>query len=276
MNTTPSTPSSLIINPASIAARTKIATLKTGAWRANVTNSRESREVNSKCASGNAAVVKVRLLEGGTLDCIISNHAAAYIAHKRLTMPTVQDGMRLLPAGREFEHAQEMQGFSSTHERLVSAFLAEYDQLKADAPRSLGSLYDAAQWPDENTIARKFSFSTRYLSTPSDGQWGEWLAETAMAAIQDFREQLREALQRVADRCSANGKLYDTVFTNLRDLVALSTDLNIANDPLIAQIATLAAPLAANEAEILRDDKAARKAVAETANGILSYFGKAA
>jgi hypothetical protein len=267
--------SNLIINPASIAARTKITILKTGAWRAQTTNARETRDVNARNGSGNAATVKVKLLDGGTLESIIANHAAAYAAHRRLTMPTVQDGMRMVSAGLEMQHVAEMQAFADTHARLVSDFLTEYDALKADAPRALGALYDAANWPDGCRVAEKFHFSTRYLATPCEGQWADWLAETAIAAAADFREQLREALQRVADRCGNGGKLYDTVFTNLRDLVALSTDLNIASDPFIARIATLAAPVAGHDADTLRDDKAARKAVAETANSILSYFGKA-
>lgn len=264
----------LIVNTSAIAARTKIVTFTTGAWRAQTLHRGETANVNARNGSGKAAKVRVTLAEGGKLEEIVKHHTAAYADHKRLTMPTVQDGMRLLPAGREFEHSQTMQAHRATHDNLVSAFLSEYDDLRMTAPSRLGALYDPLKWPSPDKVARKFEFATRYLATPSDGAWNEWLAETATAAVSDFRGQLRDALQRVADRCGADGKLYDTVFSNLRDLVELSSDLNIASDPLIARISAMAAPLANNSADELRDNKPARVAAAATAQQILSYFGK--
>lgn len=267
----------IAFNPGTIAARTKICSLETGAWRANALHRGATADLNLRAASGRAARVTVSLTDGasaGTLDEITKNHAAAYAAHQRLTMPTVQDGMRLLPAGREIEHAAAMQKFAAIHTALVSAFLTEYDDLRQSAPARLGRLFDPLKWPSAGTVARKFHFSTRYLPTPADGAWSEWLEETAAAAAADFRDQLRESLQRVADRCSSDGKLYDTVFSNLRDLVALSSDFNISEDPLITRISALAAPLSENSADSLRENKAARAAAAASANSILTYFGK--
>lgn len=266
----------LTIDPASIAARTKVVVLNCSAWRATYQDRTETAHLLNRCGAtdSDAAAVVVRMARGGTLDAITKNQANAYAAHKRLTMPTVMEGMRLLPAGREFQHAGEMREFADRHHSLVAQFLTDYDSLRASAPARLGRLYDPERWPDESTVARKFDFSTRYLSTPHDGAWSDWLRETASAAVTDVREQLRGAIQRVADRCGSDGRLFDTVFSNLRELVELSADLNITGDPLIAKVAALAAPIAENNAETLRDDTATRATVAAAASSLLSYFGK--
>ena len=151
------------IDVSGIAERTKLAVLNTGAWRATRLHKSETKAENER-HNTDVAKVTVRLSDNPNLKKLAQLHSAAYQEHKHLTLPTVQDGMRMLPAGRELEHAQRMTEFSDQHDKIVAAFLAEYDHERELAPVRLNGLYDAGMWPSHNRVAEKFKFSTRYLA----------------------------------------------------------------------------------------------------------------
>jgi hypothetical protein len=260
-----------IVNIADVAARTKLAVLQTGAWRATRLNRNETRNTNATHGTGNAAKVLVKVTDHEALTSLNKLHAHAYQEHRRFTLPTVQDGMRLLPAGREFEHAEVMRKLADQHNQFVREFLADYESERLNAPARLNGLYDASMWPTLGVIETKFTFQTRYLATPTDGEWGDWLAASVESAEAELKERLHDALQRVKDRCKADGKLYASVFDSIRELVALTPDLDFAGD--YAPVVEAMVPLAKVHAEDVRDDPKARKAVAKAADNILSVLG---
>ena len=260
-----------MVAPADIAARTKLAVLTMTTWRATRLHRGETREVNTAHGTRDKAKVMVRITDHEALRALNKLQAAAYTAHRRLTLPTVQDGMRLVPAGRELEHSRVMREFADEHSKLVEEFLADYDAERAAAPHKLNGLYDASMWPSRAEIGRKFSFATRYLATPSDGEWGEWLAESATAAEDELRDRLREALERVRDRCRSDGKLYASVFDAVRDLADLVPDLDFSGD--YAPVVEAMKPLTRLHADVLRDDETGREKAAKKAASILSVLG---
>ncbi len=256
-----------------IAARVKLCVLSTGAWRATRLHREETKTVNAAHHTTDAAKVHVKLTSSPALHALNKLHAAAYDAHKTLTLPTIQDGFRIIPAGREFEHSAKMQAFASEHTKLRDQFVAEYDADKATAPARLNGLYDPAHWPHVSTVAARFTFETRYLTCPTVNGWGDWIIESARAAEDELRERLTEALTRVASRCASDGKLYDSVFTNLREVIELVPDLNINDAPELTAAANLAKEIAGLEADTIRDSKSARKSAAQKASSILAVMG---
>ena len=259
-----------IANIEDIAARTKLARLTTGMWRATRQHRAETAAENTR-HNTNAARVLVRVSDHPALSDLTKLHAAAYQRHKRLTLPTVQDGLRILPAGREFEHADEMRAFADKHAALVAAFLADYDDERAQAPVRLNGLYDASMWPSHSDVERRFTFGTQYLPTPTAGAWADFLAASTEAAEAELRERLTEALTRVRDRCKSDGKLYASVFDSVRDLAALVPDLDLTGD--YAPVVAAMAPLTTVSADSIRDDETARAETARTAASILSVLG---
>jgi hypothetical protein len=259
------------IDVAAIAARTKLTTLRTGLWGATRLHRGETRAENAR-HNTNAARVTVRVTDHHALHDLGKLHAAAYTAHKSITLPTVQDGIRLLPAGRELEHADLMSKYADKHHEIVREFLNDYDAERAAAPARLNGLFDASMWPPHAVMVEKFTFKTRYLPTPSDGAWGDWLVESGRAAEDDLRDRLTEALERVRDRCSSDGKLYATVFDSIRDLTGLVPDLDLTGS--FAPVVQAMAPLTTLHAEVLRDDTEGRKQAADRASSILSVLGR--
>lgn len=257
-----------------IAQRIKLAALNTGAWRATRLNRKETDKVNADHGTGDAAKVHVRLTNSETLHAINVLAAEAYGEHRKLTLPAAQDGFRLLPVGREFEHSAKMAELGAKHRALVAKFLGEYDAEKATAPARLNGLYDARQWPDRSVIGKKFLFNSRYLSCPTDGSWAEWITESARAAEDELRERLTDCLQRIAENCAKEKpKIYDTLFGNLGELLALVPDFNFGDSVAVTRAAQEAATLAKLDADTIRESKSARRDAAQRATSILAALG---
>lgn len=253
-----------------VAAHTLLTEHKTGIWQATRLHKDETRAENQR-HNTNTAKVLVRITDSKTLQEIRKLHSDAYAKHKLVTLPTVQDGLRLLPAGRELEHSTLMRKYGDEHNRLVREFLAAYEDERDAAPNRLNGLYDPSMWPALSEVAKKFKFNTRYLPTPTIGTWGDWLMESTRAAEAELRERLETALERVRDRCRADGRLHATVFDSIRELVELVPDLDFAGE--LTPVVQAMAPLAQCHAELLRDDEDLKKAAADKAANILSVLG---
>lgn len=259
------------MNTQTLASRIKLVTLNTGAWRAQKLNRKESQDVNARHGTSDAAKVIVRLTDHAALVALYKLHSEAYGEHRRLTLPSVQDGIRVVPCGREIEHSQVMASFVRKHQSLVMEFLADYDQIRLEAPIKLNGLFDGRQWPEVSIVQSKFSFDTRYLPCPSDGAWSDWLNESAQAGQAELRERLVTSARHLATVLQSDGKLYQSALDNLRDVCDLAGDgFNLLDDPIIAQAARELRQPACQTAESLRDAKSVRQATGETVSNILA------
>ena len=260
-----------MVNLTDIAARVKLATLSTSCWRATRLHRAETRVENTRHNTGEAARVLTRVCRHPALKQIASLHQQAYQEHIRLTLPSAQDTMRMLAAGREFEHAEKMRRFGEKHQVLTDSFLCDYPAERASAPARLNSLHDPAMWPSDGEIASKFGFATRYLGCPVTGEWVDWLAESVRLGEAELGGRLCDVLTRIADRCSASGRLYETVFSDLADLLSLVPDLDLSGR--FAPVAAAAQGLGALKVDIVRDNDRVREQAANQANRIVEMLG---
>jgi sulfite reductase alpha subunit-like flavoprotein len=257
------------MDTASIASRITLVTLSTGAWRANKTNKRETLKVNND-HNTDAARVVVRLTDHPSLTALYKLHSEAYTEHKKITLPSIQDGMRVLPAAKQMDHGKLMGVFVARHDQLVSDFLSEYELIRQEAPVKLNGLFDGDQWPDKFVVAGKFKFENRYLPCPNDQGWKEWIEETVSAGQEELKERLVQAARHLGEVLMTDGKLYQSALDNLRDVCDLvGSGFNLMDDPVIADIAKhLRAPASLNAA-VLRDDKTSRRSTGDEVARIL-------
>lgn len=260
-----------MIDITEVAARMTLATLNMRMWRVQRQHRAETRAENERHGVDNAATVYVKLSDHPALRELSTVQGKAYDEHARLTLPSIQEGMRLLPAGRQFEHADKMREYSDQHNKLVATFLADYDNERAKAPERLKDLYEEAKWPHHKEIANKFEFRTRYLAMPTDGGWGEWLTASTEAAEAELRRRITETLTRVKERCRADSGLRVTVFDAVRELADLVPDLDFTGS--YAPVVQALQPLAKLHAEDLRGSLKGREATAQKAADILSVLG---
>lgn len=256
-----------------IARRVKIVTLKTGAWRPTRLHKRETAAENARHGTVDQARVSVRVCDHPALAKLATIHKECYQEHIRITRPTVQDGMRLLPLTLELEYGKKLGDFASRHQGLTAEFLAAYDSEKASAPARLNGLYDSSFWPSIEKVEKKFRLEVQYLPCPIDGEWKDWLSVSVHMAQDELREQLGDAIKRIAERCASDGKLYQSVFSNLADILALVPDLDLAGDPLIRSIAQQAQLLADQDKDAVASSQNKRRAIAQEATRLAVMFG---
>jgi hypothetical protein len=256
-----------------LSSKAVIATLNVGAWRTVKRHAAETRAENARHGLTDQARVDVEICTHPALEAIASLHAEARAEHYRLSLPAADKGLRLLAGARQYEHSQLMQSFATRIEQLVAAFLNDYDRLRAEAPARLNGLYIASQWPTHDVVKSKFSFATRYLPVPDQGQWAEWFAEAATEAQAELLERLRDAITKVATKLADPKAIFrDSLVGNLTDLLALVPDLNLNDDPTIAALAAKAKGLVEFDADTLREDPIARATVADRAGDLCSLF----
>lgn len=257
-----------------LARRAVICKLSTGAWRVEKTHADETRAVNAKHGTRDLAKVKVEICAHPALLEIYTLVAKARAEHDAITLPAGEKGVRLLPVARQMEHSRLMADFRARLDTLLRDFLAAYPAERAAAPSRLNGLFVEKQWPTSVAeIEAKFRFDVKYLPVPEVGQWAEWMAEAAAEGQADLHERLRKAITLVAQRLAdPKGRVFDSLTSNLSELLALVPDLNLAADPTIAAMADKAKALLEHDTDTLRDDPLARADIAAKASEIVSLF----
>jgi hypothetical protein len=261
------------INSSPLAARAVICQFNTGAWRVAKKHKGETAAVNQKHGTQDRAKVSVEICDHPALLEIYRLHAEARSEHYRLTLPSNDNGARLLPVARQVEHAKLMADYATRVGQSLHEFVAAYPAERAAAPARLNGLFVEGQWPATAAeVEAKFRFSFRYLPVPTEGQWSEWMADAAAEAQADLREQLAKAVTLVADRLSKPGRTFASLTGNLAELLALVPDLNLSADPQIAALADGAKALLEHDTDTLRDDPIARADTAAKAAELVSLF----
>lgn len=255
----------------SLASRVKLATVSTGAWRPYRLHKGETQQERAR-HNTDAVNVRVRLTDSAALRAIVSHYEAVGREHRRLTLPTPSADMRMLVAGREFEHTEIMRDAADKHTALVDAFMAEYPAIAAAAPLALGSLYEPDAWPDPDAVRSKFKLSYRYLACPTGGAWDDWLSEAAALAQDAARDAMRDSLATYSERLRNAQRLHDSAARDVSEAIDTVFHARDICDPAIMEAANAAIESLTFDTEALRRDKALRESAADKAAAILSSF----
>ena len=263
-------------NVSMIASRAVIARYNAGAWRVQKKKNKAETaayEAKHNLKAGTASVSN-DICDHPALKEIYKLQASARNdVHYRLTLPAADDGMRILAGAFQLEHAKKMGEIEQQIKVLVGQFLKDYPAEAASAPARLNGTYDASQWPSVDVIASKFYFRLRYLPVPTLPLWDEWMAESAAVAEEDLKARLATAVTTLAHSLANGTRFNESLITNLSDICALAGDLNLRDDPVIANLAIEGAKLAASiSPQEIRDSKSVKEAAASRAANIAGMF----
>jgi hypothetical protein len=167
----------------------------------------------------------------------------------------------------------------------------------------LGALFDREEYPEPDTIERKFQFSVNFLPVPTAGDFrvdiGEEAKQELIAscnnayndrldlAMKDAWGRLHEQLLRMSDRLSdldtprelKNGeKVFTKVFRdslveNAVELVDLLKHFNLTNDPSMERARVeLSDAIMYHDADDLRNHPESRAVVKSKVDAILNKF----
>jgi hypothetical protein len=155
-------------------------------------------------------------------------------------------GIHLLPIVALEQVEERLRQFFIDREQLVKAFLAAYPSLCLDAAKRLRGLYNPADYPPIDEVAREFGFSWQYVSFGVPDQlkgisqevWeqerekaAQRMAEASCEIQHVLRESMAKLVQHMADRLkdSAEGKPLRFKETTVSNLVEFLTNFEFRN-----------------------------------------------
>jgi hypothetical protein len=159
-------------------------------------------------------------------------------------------GIHLLPIIALEQVEQRLRQFAIDREQLVKAFLAAYPSLCLDAAKRLRGLYNPADYPPADKVAREFGFSWQYVSFGVPDQlkgispevWeqerekaAQRMAEASSEIQRVLRESMVKLVQHMSDRLKegADGKplrFKETTVSNLVEFLHNFEFRNVTDD----------------------------------------------
>ena len=177
---------------------------------------------------------------------------------------------------------------------LVDAFIAEYPKIKNDQAFRLGKYYRAEEFPDVETLPRRFKFEYHFLPVPEKGDFRIRCEEQVRAdlaeqyekmynakladAMRDPWERLHALLTKMSttltDRDDGERKIFrDSIVTNASGMCDLLTRLNVTKDPELEKARRmLEQAIAGFDPKDLRGSDGARVELKSSVDDILSKF----
>jgi hypothetical protein len=199
-----------------------------------------------------------------------------------ISLPYVEPGIRLIRQADIDSFIHTLQGFRDELIQAEADLNAVYDEIRADARRSLGRLFNPADYPPEvkNLFGVEWDFPSieppNYLMQVAPEVYEEERRRVAARfdkavrlAEQAFATEFAKLLSHLAERLS-NGEdgqrrvFRDSAVGNLREFFTRFSELNVRSSPeldaLVAQAQQLVQGVGPQE---LRDDNSLRQHVAQ-------------
>jgi hypothetical protein len=283
-------------NSISIASSAMLVELSISTWTARKLDKR----VSTKVDLDNGAKTKVvnankNLMAGtGVLDTLVKYAANARAWHLSQTLPWSDNGSRLLPVSNFVNYKKQLGELETNYEALVDKFIVAYPSLVSAAAFQLGNLFDRNEYPNEDSLKKKFKFTYSFFPVPTSGSFLPDLMDEAKREVQEscdraheerlnnaMREawgRLHECLTRMSERLTDNAdgsrKIFrDSLVENGVELVDMLKHLNITKDPSLELARKeLGDAILHHDLDSLRDNSQAREVVKLKVDTILSKF----
>lgn len=202
------------------------------------------------------------------------------------TLPWGIEGTQMLPTANYLAFMSEFRKHKADWSALVTDFVDNYPLLKADAQRTLGSLYNEEDYPADDAIAAKFRMDMAVFPVPTSdfrvalssdelssiqNDIEARLRDASASAMKDVWTRLFERVQHIAERLADPSAIFrDSMVENARELCALLPRLNFTDDPNLEQMRQqVESQLVSHAPEVLRSDPDLRRSTALEAQQIM-------
>lgn len=280
----------------SITSSSVLTELNISVWTANKLDRATTNKLTSDSrASTDAAQVRKNLMAGTTLRKDIADFAAGCrLWHNSRTLPWSDRGARLLPTSLFMAYKQEANARRDRFNQMVTQFLTDYPQLKAQAQQHLGDLFDEADYPDADEVASKFGFRLVFSPVPESGdfrldipaqeldemrkEYDTNFVSRVEEAMRTPWEQLHKMLTAMSDKLTEvegedKRRWHDTFITNAHEMCQMLTHLNVTKDPKLEDARRkLETALVGVDIDDIKEDEFVRAEVKTKVDAILSGF----
>lgn len=172
--------------------------------------------------------------------------------------------------------------------------LAQYDTWFAMTEEKLGKAFKEDEFPSREELIHNVKFHLSIMPLPEsealrkikdidESLLSELIKSNDQRIQQGIRQgmitaynRLMEPLQKMVDVLSGDKpRIYETLVTNVKDVVAEIPGLNLTDDPQLARFAESARQMLGNlTADQLRDSRVVRRETAEKARELITQFGQ--
>jgi hypothetical protein len=248
------------VNAPSIGSSAMLVELKISCWTGRKKDKSASAKVtdDNDAEKGTASVNKMLL---GKCDELIA--IQKFVANSRninydATMPWSDLGLRLLPMPVYFKHHPILTGLQTEFYRMSDTFCNNYTWEISRAQARIGDLFRREDYPTEESIRSKFSFTISYIPLPDAGDfridigneqqqvlkdhYSEYYNKQLVSAMNDVWQRTYKALSNMSERLDYSGndkkKIFrDTLVDNVIDMVELLNVCNVTGDGKMTRMA---------------------------------------
>lgn len=201
------------------------------------------------------------------------------------TLPWGMEGTQMLPTSNYLQFVNEFRKEKGEWQSLVNDFVSNYDQLRLDAKRLLGSLYDDADYPDQHVLADKFKIDMAVFPVPSTDfrvsiaseelsriqqDVERRVADAQATAMKEVWDRLYDRVKHMAEKLADPKAIFrDTMVENTKELCALLPRLNFMDDPNLEQLRQQVETTLLKHPDALRNDPDLRRDTAAEAKAIM-------
>ncbi len=201
------------------------------------------------------------------------------------TLPWGMDGTMMLPTTNYLNFMSEFRREKGEWESLVQVFVDGYDQIKSNAERLLGNLYDPADYPAKWEVKDKFRMDMVVYPVPSSDFRVSIASEELTRIQQDVERRVKDAEQQalkevwtrlfervkhMAEKLADPKAIFrDSMVDNAREICALLPRLNFNDDPQLEAMRQEVESKLIKHPEALRNDPDLRRDTAAEAKAIM-------
>lgn len=239
----------------SVSASAMLVELSFSCWTGRKKDKRARDQLARHYHANERAVNATKVLLGDCpeLDAIQKYKAQVQTGfHYHMTLPWSDSGLRILPTARYFDYHNEITERQGRYYDLVEQFLERYEWYAAEAQAQLGDLFARDEYPTPESLRSKFSMRVNYMPLPESGDFRVDVGEQATEMLKSHYEQhyvgalerasadawkrAHDALTRLTksldtDADGKRGRIYESTFEAVRDLIDGLRDFNLNNDP---------------------------------------------
>lgn len=271
--------------------RALLVQLNVSQWTARKYDKRASKEVTTAHGAASAAgrFNKSLLPMNDKLENIHKKTTFIRTKYYDNTLPWGMDGTMMLPTTNYLAFMSDFRKEKGEWESLVQQFLDEYDQMKLDAQRILGSLYDPADYPNVLELRHKFSMDMAVFPVPSadfrvsigseelsriQQDVERRVKDAEQAALKDVWQRLYDRVKHMAEKLADPKAIFrDSMLENTREICALLPRLNFSDDPNLEAMRQQVEASLLKHPEALRNDPDLRQDTAAEAKKIMDAMG---
>lgn len=282
--------------------RTVLTTLHIGAWGGKSVDPEVTEEVEEshKAEHRNSGTYSKKLIAPKFLRDVGSKVSVARRTHRILTLPW-DDSARILSTTGYLHYTEQMRLQRLGMEAAVANFIQGYPEYIKEAKVRLGTMFSADDYPEKDTLRKKFMYDVEIRPVPTAGDFRAELSDSSIKAITkdiearsndrlkaataDVFERIFDGVSKMAERLKAfvpaigeekaEGVFRDSLVWNLAELADLLPSLNISEDKRLDDLQKqLKEQLTANSPELLRDDEKLRRQTAEKAEKLAAKVKK--